>query len=64
MIRVMEHLCCEDILTVLFFILQKRRLQGHLITTFQYLKGAYMKAGEGIFTGSCSDKRSFQTKRG
>jgi len=26
------------------------------IAAFQYLKGAYRKAGEGLFTGACSDR--------
>jgi len=36
--------------------LQRRRLQGDLIAAFQYLKGAYREAGEGLFTGVCSDR--------
>ena len=34
---------------------QKRRLQGDLIAAFHYLKGAYKKAGEGLFSRDCSD---------
>ena len=34
------------------FNLEKRRLQG----TFQYLKGAYRKAGEGLFVRAGSDR--------
>jgi len=36
--------------------LENRRLQGDLKSAFQYLKGAYKKAGEGLFTGACSDR--------
>ncbi|GAB0209403.1 hypothetical protein GRJ2_003406000 [Grus japonensis] len=39
-----------------YFILEKRRLQGDLIVAFQYLKGAYRKAGEGLFIRECSDR--------
>jgi len=38
------------------FSLEKRRLWGDLIIAFQYLKGAYRKDGEGLFTGVCSDR--------
>ena len=38
--------------------LQKRRLQRDLILAFQYLKGAYKKDGERLFTRA----RSSQTK--
>ena len=37
------------------FSLEKRRLQGDLNADFQYLKGAYKKAGEGLFTRACRD---------
>ncbi|KFQ27267.1 hypothetical protein N331_11104, partial [Merops nubicus] len=57
MIRGLEQLCCEDRLRELgLFSLQKRRLRGDLIATFQYLKGAYKKAGEGLFTRIWSDR--------
>jgi len=38
------------------FSLEKRRLQGDLIAAFQYLKEAYRKDGEGLFTRVCSDR--------
>jgi len=38
------------------FSLEKRRLLGDLIAAFLYLKGAYKKAGEGLFTRACSDR--------
>ncbi|GAB0182190.1 hypothetical protein GRJ2_000684300 [Grus japonensis] len=51
MIRGLEHLSYEDRLRELgLFSLEKRRLQADLIAAFQYLKGAYKKAGEGLFT--------------
>ncbi|KAK4826983.1 hypothetical protein QYF61_013083 [Mycteria americana] len=65
MIRGLEHLSYEDRLRE-FFSLRKRRLRGDL-TTFQYLKGAYKKAGEGLFTRACSDRtrgNGFKLKEG
>jgi len=38
------------------FSLEKRRLQGDLIAAFRYLKGAYRKDGENIFSRSCCDR--------
>ena len=49
------------------FSLEKRRLQGDLTAAFQYLKGAYRKAGEGIFNRECSDRtrsNNFKLKEG
>ena len=49
------------------FSLEKRRLWGHVIAAFQYLKGAYRKAGEGLFTRACSDRtrgNGFRLKKG
>jgi len=49
------------------FSLEKRRLQGHLRAACQYLKGAYKKAGEGLFTRACRDKtrvNGFKLKEG
>jgi len=39
------------------FNLEKQRLQGDLVAAFQYLKGAYKKAGEGLFTRACSNRK-------
>jgi len=53
-----EHLSNEERLRELaVFSLEKRRLWGDLIAAFQYLKGAYKKAGEGLFTSACSDEK-------
>jgi len=53
----MEHLSYEERLRKLgLFSLEKNRLQGDLIAAFQYLKGAYKKAGDGLFTRACSDR--------
>jgi len=57
MITGLEYLSYKDRLRELrLFILEKRRLWGGLIAAFQYLKGAYRKDGEGLFTGVCSDR--------
>jgi len=57
MIRGMEHLSFEEGLRELgLFSLEKRRLQGDLIVAFQYLKGAYRRDGEGIFSRACCDR--------
>jgi len=53
----MEHLSCEEKLRELqLFSLQKRRLWGHSIAAFQYLKGTYKKDGDRCFSGPCSDR--------
>ena len=68
MIRGLEHLSCEDRLRELkLFSPEKRRLWGDLVAAFQYLKGAYKKAGEGLFTRACSDRmrgNGFKLKEG
>ncbi|GAB0203618.1 mitochondrial enolase superfamily member 1 [Grus japonensis] len=57
MMRVLEHLSYEDRLRELgLFSLEKRRLWRDLIVAYQYLKGAYRKAGEGLFIRECSDR--------
>ncbi|KAK4816742.1 hypothetical protein QYF61_022294 [Mycteria americana] len=56
MIRGMEHLSYEDRLRELgLFSLEKRRLRGDLIGGFQYLKGAYKKDGDKLFSRACCD---------
>jgi len=68
MIRGLEYLSYEDRLKELgLFSLEKRRLQGELLAAFQYLKGAYRKDGEGLFTRLCSDRtrgNGFKLKEG
>ncbi|KAK4826475.1 hypothetical protein QYF61_009471 [Mycteria americana] len=57
MIRGVEHLSYEDRLREWgLFSPEKRRLRGDLIVAFPYLKGAYEKAGEGLFIRACSDR--------
>jgi len=68
MIQGLEHLSCEERLRELgLFSLEKRRLHGDLIAAFQYLKGAYKKAGEGLVTRACKDRtrgNGFKLKEG
>jgi len=53
----LEHLLCEERLRELgLFSLEKRRLQEDFIAAFQYLKGAYRQAGEGLFTRAYRDR--------
>jgi len=57
MIRGLEHLSYEDRLRELgLFSLEKRRLLGDLIAACQYLKGAYRKDGDNLFTRDSSDR--------
>ena len=68
MIRVLEHIPCDDRLRELgVFSLEKRRLWGDLTAASQYLKGAYRKAGEGLFIRDCRDRtrgKLFKLKEG
>ena len=57
MVSRMGHLSCEERLRELrLFSLQKRRLQGDVIVTFEYLKGAYGKGGDNLFSKACCDR--------
>jgi len=38
------------------FIIDKRRLWGHLTAAFQYLNGGYREDGEGLFITACRDR--------
>jgi len=64
----MKHFSCEKSLRELgFFSLEKRRLWGHLIADFQYLKWAYKKDGDRLFSGACCDRtrgNNFKLKEG
>jgi len=66
MIRGLVYLSYEDRLREQgLFSLEKRRLWGDLRPAFHYLKGAYRKDGEGLFTRVCSDRtrrNSFKLK--
>ncbi|KFR00079.1 hypothetical protein Y956_11730, partial [Nipponia nippon] len=68
MISGLEHLSYEERMRELgLFGLEKRRLRGDLLGAFHYLKGAYKKAGEGLFTRACSDRtrgNGFKLKEG
>ncbi|KFQ96206.1 hypothetical protein Y956_04768, partial [Nipponia nippon] len=68
MIRGMEHLCYEEGLKELgLFSPEKRRLRGDLIVAFQYLKGAYKKDGDRLFSRAyCNRTRGggFRLKEG
>ena len=57
MIRVLEHLSYEEKLRDLGLSrLEKRKLQGHLIVAFQYLKAVYRKDGNNLFSKACCDR--------
>jgi len=57
MIRRLQQLSCEERLRKLsLFRLDMRRLWGDLVAVSEYLKGAYKKAGEGLYTRACSDR--------
>ncbi|KAK4812030.1 hypothetical protein QYF61_025021 [Mycteria americana] len=68
MIRGMEHFSCEDRLRELgLFSLEKSRVQEDLTADFQYLKGAYKKDGDKLFSRACCNRtrgNSFKLKEG
>ncbi|KAK4824972.1 hypothetical protein QYF61_022498 [Mycteria americana] len=68
MIRGLEQLSCDKRLRELgLFSLEKKRFQGDLIAAFQYMKGAYKKNRERLFTKACSDRtrdNGFKLKEG
>ena len=50
MIQGMEHLSCEDRLRELGLCSMERRLRGELRVPLQYLKEAYKKEGDRLFS--------------
>jgi len=64
----MEHLSYKERLRELgLFSLEKTQLWGNLVVAFQYLKEAYKKPGEGLFTRACTGRtrgNSFKLKNG
>jgi len=68
MVRGLEHLPYEERLRELgLSSLEKRRLCRDLIAAFQYLKGAYEKGRDRLFTRACCKKTKcsgFQLKEG
>ena len=56
MIRGLKHLPYKDRLRELGLFSMEKRLQAYLFTVCQYLKGAYWKAGEGLYRRACSNR--------
>jgi len=68
MIRWMERLSYEERLRELgLFSLEKRKFRGDLIAVFQYLKRAYKKDGDRLFSKVCCSRtrgNDFRVKDG
>ncbi|KAK4832624.1 hypothetical protein QYF61_024605 [Mycteria americana] len=68
MIRGLEHLSYGERLQELgLFSPENRRLRGDLIAAFQYLKGAYKKDGDKLFSRACCNStrgNGFKLKEG
>jgi len=68
MIQGMEYLSSEERPRELgLFSLEKSRLQGDLIVVFQYIKRAYQKDGDNLFSRTCCNRargKSFKLKEG
>ena len=68
MARGLEHLSCEERLRELgLFSLEKRSLQGDLMVSCLYLKGAYKQEGERLFRrvdGHGTGGNDFKLKQG
>lgn len=67
LLRRMEHLCVEVLIELGLFSLENRRLQCHLIGTFQCLKGPCKKDFSRIFITACCDRtgcNEFKLKKG
>jgi len=57
MIRELEHLSCEERLREFgLFSLEKRGFWGDLSVAFLYLKGAYKKDGDRLFSRACCNR--------
>jgi len=53
--------------STIHFSLEKRRLQGDHVAAFQYLKGAYKKYRDNLFSRACCDMtrcNGFKLKKG
>ena len=61
----LEHLSCAETLRELgVFSLESRRLQGDLAVALRYIKGAYKKGAERLFTSDRRRGKGFKLKEG